>query len=286
MPNSAKTTLGLASLFKEEGYAKSDLPLIVSLGRDVAGKALFANVAKMPHLLVAGATGSGKSIYIHSFITSLLYRNPPEALRFIMIDPKRVELTVYNDIPHMLTPTIIETKKAIITLKWLAKEMERRYGVLLSAGVRDILSYHKEKKESNPPMPFLIVIIDELADLMSTYPREVEASIVRLAQMSRAVGIHLILSTQRPSVEVITGLIKANITSRVALQVASQVYSRTILDMAGAEKLLGGGDMLFVSGELSKPKRIQGAYISDEEISNIVDFIIDNNPVSAYWVIV
>ncbi|KKT84812.1 MAG: translocase FtsK protein [Candidatus Collierbacteria bacterium GW2011_GWA2_44_99] len=167
MPNNAKTTLGLASLFKEEGYAKSDLPLLVSLGRDVAGKALFANVAKMPHLLVAGATGSGKSIYIHSFITSLLYRNPPEALRFIMIDPKRVELTVYNDIPHMLTPTIIETKKAIITLKWLAKEMERRYEVLLSAGVRDILSYHKEKKESNPPMPFLIVIIDELADLMS-----------------------------------------------------------------------------------------------------------------------
>src|SRR3989338_9232150 len=189
MPNSAKTTLGLASLFKEEGYAKSDLPLIVSLGRDVAGKALFANVAKMPHLLVAGATGSGKSIYIHSFITSLLYRNPQEALRFIMIDPKRVELTVYNDIPHMLTPTIIETKKAIITLKWLAKEMERRYGVLLSAGVRDILSYHKEKKESNPPMPFLIVIIDELADLMSTYPREVEASVVRLAQMSPAASL-------------------------------------------------------------------------------------------------
>src|SRR3990167_1793915 len=275
MPNSAKTTLGLASLFKEEGYAKSDLPLLVSLGRDVAGKALFANVAKMPHLLVAGATGSGKSIYIHSFITSLLYRNPPEALRFIMIDPKRVELTVYNDIPHMLTPTIIETKKAIITLKWLAKEMERRYEVLLSAGVRDILSYHKEKKESNPPMPFLIVIIDELADLMSTYPREVEASVVRLAQMSRAVGIHLILSTQRPSVEIITGLIKANITSRLALQVASQVDSRTILDMSGAEKLLGNGDMLYLAGDSSKPRRVQGAFISEKEVKKVSSFIID-----------
>ena len=275
MPNSTKTTLGLASLFKEDGYAKSELPLLVSLGRDVAGKALFANVAKMPHLLVAGATGSGKSIYIHSLITSLLYRNPPEALRFIMIDPKRVELTVYNSIPHMLTPTIIETKKAIITLKWLAKEMERRYEILLSAGVRDILSYHKEKKESNPPMPYLIVIIDELADLMSTYPREVEASIVRLAQMSRAVGIHLILSTQRPSVEVITGLIKANITSRIALQVASQIDSRTIIDMAGAEKLLGHGDMLYLAGDTGKPRRIQGPYISEQEVKKVVDYIAD-----------
>ena len=275
MPNTTKTTLGLASLFKEEDYVKSDFPLLVSLGRDVAGKALFANVAKMPHLLVAGATGSGKSIYIHSLITSLLYRNPPESLRFIMIDPKRVELTVYNDIPHMLTPTIVETKKAIITLKWLAKEMERRYEVLLSAGVRDILSYHKEKKESHPPMPYLVVIIDELADLMATYPREVESSIVRLAQMSRAVGIHLVLSTQRPSVEVITGLIKANITSRVALQVASQIDSRTIIDMAGAEKLLGHGDMLYLAGDTGKPRRIQGPYISEQEVKKVVNYIAD-----------
>lgn len=275
MPNSTKTTLGLASLFKEDDYAKSDLPLLVSLGRDVAGKALFVNVAKMPHLLVAGATGSGKSIYIHSFIISLLYRNPPELLRFIMIDPKRVELTVYNDIPHMLAPTIIETKKAIITLKWLAKEMERRYEILLSAGVRDIISYHKEKDEGNPPMPYLIVIIDELADLMSTYPREVEASIVRLAQMSRATGIHLILSTQRPSVEVITGLIKANITSRIALQVASQIDSRTIIDIAGAEKLLGHGDMLYLAGDTGKPRRIQGPYISEQEVKKVVNYIAD-----------
>ena len=273
MPNSTKTMLGLASLFKEEGYSKSDLPLLVSLGRDVAGKAVFSNVAKMPHLLVAGATGSGKSIYIHAFITSLIYRNPPESLRFIMIDPKRVELTVYNDIPHMLTPTIIETKKAIITLKWLTKEMERRYEILSTAGVRDILSYHKEKKETTAPMPYLVVIIDELADLMSTYPREVEASIVRLAQMSRAVGIHLVLSTQRPSVEVITGLIKANITSRIALQVASQIDSRTIIDMAGAEKLLGHGDMLYLAGDTGKPKRVQGPYISEKEVKNVVSYI-------------
>ena len=275
MPNTTKTTLGLASLFKEEGYAKSDLPLIVSLGRDVTGKAMFANVAKMPHLLVAGATGSGKSIYIHSFIISLLYRNPPESLRFIMIDPKRVELSIYNDIPHMLAPTITETKKAIITLKWLAKEMERRYDVLLSAGVRDILSYHKEKREDHPPMPYLVVIIDELADLMATYPREVEASVVRLAQMSRAVGIHLVLSTQRPSVEVITGLIKANITSRIALQVASQIDSRTIIDMAGAEKLLGHGDMLYLAGDTGKPRRIQGPYISEQEVKKVVNYIAD-----------
>lgn len=275
MPNSTKTILGLASLFKEDDYAKSDLPLLVSLGRDVAGKAIFSNVAKMPHLLVAGATGSGKSIYIHAFITSLIYRNPPESLRFIMIDPKRVELTVYNDIPHMLAPTIIETKKAILTLKWLTKEMERRYEILSNAGVRDILSYHKETKESNYPMPYLVVIIDELADLMSTYPREVETSIVRLAQMSRAVGIHLVLSTQRPSVEVITGLIKANITSRIALQVASQIDSRTIIDMAGAEKLLGHGDMLYLAGDTGKPKRIQGPYISEQEVKKVVNFIAD-----------
>ena len=275
IPNSTKTTLGLASLFKEEDYIKSGLPLLVSLGRDVAGKAIFANVAKMPHLLVAGATGSGKSIYIHSLVASLLYRNPPDSLRFIMIDPKRVELTIYNGIPHMLAPVITETKKAIITLKWLAKEMERRYDVLLSAGVRDILSYHQDKNENNLPMPYLVVIIDELADLMATYPREVEASVVRLAQMSRAVGIHLVLSTQRPSVEVITGLIKANITNRIALQVASQIDSRTIIDMAGAEKLLGHGDMLYLAGDTAKPKRIQGPYISEQEVKKVVNYLAD-----------
>lgn len=274
IPNSAKTIIGLASLFKEDGYRDAKHLLLVAMGRDVAGRAVFANIAKMPHLLVAGATGSGKSIYIHTLITSLLYRNSPETLRFIMIDPKRVELTIYNNIPHMLTPVITETKKAIMILKWLCKEMERRYEKLLSAGVRDIGSYH-DKKNEDASMPYLAVIIDELADLMATYPREMEASIVRLAQMSRAVGIHLILSTQRPSVEVITGLIKANITSRVALQVASQIDSRTIIDMAGAEKLLGHGDMLYLAGDTAKPKRIQGPFISEKEVKRIVDYLAD-----------
>lgn len=274
IPNSTKTILGLASLFKDEDFKNPKHSLLVAMGRDVAGKAIFSNVAKMPHLLVAGATGSGKSIFIHTIITSLIYRSSPEMLRFIMVDPKRVELTVYNSIPHMLTPTITDTKKAIITLKWLCKEMERRYDVLLGGGVRDIGSYH-EKKPDDHNMPYLVVILDELADLMTNYPREMEASIVRLAQMSRAVGIHLVLSTQRPSVEVITGLIKANITTRVALQVASQIDSRTIIDSAGAEKLLGRGDMLFLAADSGKPKRIQGPYVSEKEVKGVVDYLAD-----------
>jgi len=273
IPNSTKTIIGLATLFKESDYQNGAHPLLITFGRNVGGQAAFYNLAKMPHLLVAGATGSGKSIYIHSLIMSLLYRNSPEDLRFIMIDPKRVELTVYNKIPHMLTPVITETKKAILILKWLTKEMERRYDTLLSAGVRNIESYRKEEASDKKPMPYLVIIIDELADLMSTYPREMEASIVRLAQMSRAVGIHLVLSTQRPSVEVITGLIKANIPSRVALQVASQIDSRTILDMSGAEKLLGNGDMLYLVGDSAKPRRVQGPYVTDKEIKNVVDFL-------------
>ena len=275
IPNSTKTIIGLATLFKESDYQNGTHPLLVTFGRSVGGQAAFYNLAKMPHLLVAGATGSGKSIYIHSLIMSLLYRNSPEDLRFIMIDPKRVELTVYNKIPHMLTPVITETKKAILILKWLTKEMERRYDTLLSAGVRNIESYRKEEASDKKPMPYLVVVIDELADLMSTYPREMEASIVRLAQMSRAVGIHLVLSTQRPSVEVITGLIKANVPSRVALQVASQIDSRTILDMSGAEKLLGNGDMLYLVGDSAKPRRVQGPYVTDKEIKNVVDFLAD-----------
>jgi S-DNA-T family DNA segregation ATPase FtsK/SpoIIIE len=286
VPNTFKATIGLGSLLSEKGYTESDKPLLASLGRDISGNSHFANIAKMPHALIAGATGSGKSVTIHAIVTSLLYRNPPENLKFLMIDPKRVELTLYNKIPHLLTPVITDAKKAILALKWTAKEMDRRYDILEKAAVRDIDSYHKtilapamakspEDAEGPDPMPYIVVIIDELADLMHSYPRELEASIVRLAQMSRAVGIHLLLSTQRPSVNVITGLIKANVPSRIALQVASQIDSRTIIDMAGAEKLLGAGDMLFLSGDMAKPVRIQSAYISENEVKKVVKYLVD-----------
>ncbi len=287
VPNTSKSTIGLGSLISEPGYTDTDQPLIVALGKDITGSSIFANIAKMPHCLIAGATGSGKSVTIHAIINSLLYRNPPENLKFIMIDPKRVELTLYNGIPHLLTPVITDPKKAILALKWLGKEMDRRYDILEKASVRDIGSYHKNilqpalaktsKEEETPTdsMPYMVVIIDELADLMQTYPRELEASIVRLAQMSRAVGIHLLLSTQRPSVNVITGLIKANIPSRIALQVVSQIDSRTILDTPGAEKLLGAGDMLYQGGEMSKPARIQSAYIREAEVKGVVKYLKD-----------
>ncbi len=295
VPNIARTTLGLGPLFADPSFAQSDKPLLIGLGRSITGTTHFADLARMPHLLVAGTTGAGKSVAIHDFIISLLYRCGPERLRFIMVDPKRVELTLYNSIPHLLTPVITDAKKAILALKWLTKEMERRYNILETERVRDIASYHtnivapavdrgeqnglpaQARKPLPEAMPYIVLIIDELADIMSTYPRELEAGIVRLAQMSRAVGIHLILSTQRPSVKVITGLIKANIPARIALQVASQIDSRTILDTGGAEKLLGAGDMLFLSGEMSKPRRIQAPYISEQEVKRVVSFIANEN---------
>jgi S-DNA-T family DNA segregation ATPase FtsK/SpoIIIE len=266
---------------------------VTALGKGITGDSHFANIAKMPHMLIAGATGSGKSVTIHSLVTSLLYRNSPDFLRFIMIDPKRVELTLYNSTPHLLTPVITDPKQAILALKWAQKEMSRRYDILEAEQVRDIASYHekilktgnsnqnkpkedgenKSNDEGPETMPYIVVIIDELADIMQTYPRELESAIVRLAQMSRAVGIHLILSTQRPSVNVITGIIKANIPSRIALQVASQVDSRTILDAGGAESLLGAGDMLYASGEMSKPTRIQSPFISEEEVKEVVNHL-------------
>jgi len=289
IPNSTKTTVGLGTLLSTEEYKKSARPLLLSLGRGISGKSHFADLAKMPHLLIAGTTGSGKSVAIHTIITSLLYRNHPANLRFIMIDPKRVELTAYNKIPHLQTPVITDAGKAIKALKWAANEMNRRYDILEAEKVRDIESYHKNilipalegnthanEEDSDLPesMPYIAIVIDELADIMTSYPREMESAIVRLAQMSRAVGIHLILSTQRPSVNIITGLIKANIPSRIALQVASQIDSRTILDTGGAEKLLGSGDMLYMSGEMSKPVRLQSAFISENEVKKVVSYLV------------
>lgn len=292
IPNKTKTLVGLASLFSQKEFTQSEKLLTVALGKDISGKAHFINLAKAPHMLIAGATGAGKSVTIHTLITSLLYKATPDNLKFIMIDPKRVELTQYRNIPHQLTPVITDAKKAILALKWALKEMDRRYDILESHSVRDIQSYHKnvvspayEKAIKNKKdiddelpdaMPYIVIIIDELADIMQTYPRELEAAVVRLAQMSRAIGIHLVLSTQRPSVNVITGLIKANVPTRVALQVASQVDSRTILDGSGAEKLLGAGDMLYLSGEMSKPTRIQSAFISESELKSVTKFIRDS----------
>jgi len=296
IPNSTKTMVGLGSLLSQSEYADSAKSLMVALGKSISGASIFANIGKMPHLLIAGATGSGKSVTIHAIINSLLFRNSPENLKFIMIDPKRVELTQYNKIPHLLTPVITDAKKVIMSLKWAAKEMDRRYDILESNKVRDIESYHKNilspaldkykknisaqasKTEEVPElMPYIVIVIDELADIMQAYPRELESAIIRLAQMSRAVGIHLILSTQRPSVNVITGLIKANIPARIALQVASQFDSRTILDSAGAEKLLGAGDMLYISGEMSKPIRLQSPFISETEVKKVVEYLVKNS---------
>ncbi len=290
IPNSTKTLVGLGSLLSQSEYADSEKSLLVALGKSISGSSIFANLGKMPHLLIAGATGSGKSVTIHSVITSLLFRNSPENLKFIMIDPKRVELTQYNKIPHLLTPVITDAKKVIMSLKWASKEMERRYDILETSKVRDIESYHKnilspilekfkKDKIGEVPdlMPYIIIVVDELADIMQAYPRELESAVIRLAQMSRAVGIHLILSTQRPSVNVITGLIKANIPTRIALQVASQFDSRTILDSAGAEKLLGAGDMLYLSGEMSKPIRLQSPFISETEVKKVVEYLVKNN---------
>ncbi len=280
IPNKVKSMVGLASLFSDSNYAEGKKPLLVALGRGLSGKSVVADLAKMPHALIAGTTGSGKSVTIHTLITSLLYRNGPDALRLIFVDPKRVELTLYNGIPHLLSPVITQPKQAIMALKWAAKEMERRYDILEDCKVRDIESYHNTvaknaEKSGVDPMPYIVIVIDELADLMQAYPRELESAIVRLAQMSRAVGIHLVVSTQRPSVEVITGLIKANIPTRVALQVASQIDSRTIIDQPGAEKLLGRGDMLYLSSDSPQPERLQSAFISEDEVKNVVAYLVN-----------
>ncbi len=272
VPNKAAAVVRLGSLLLYPDFQKAG-DLAFPIGRNVSGEPIFKDIAKMPHLLVAGATGSGKSIMIHSLIISLLYKNSPDMLRLLLIDPKRVELSIYGGIPHLLAPVITENKKSIGVLRWAIQEMDRRYKLLLEAGSRDIKSYNS----SGRSLPYIVIVIDELADLMTSFGHEVESSIIRLAQMARATGIHLVVSTQRPSVEVITGLIKANITTRIALQVASQIDSRTILDTSGAEKLLGHGDALFIAADTSKPLRVQGAFLTEDEIKKVASFIRDNN---------
>ncbi|MBI2484400.1 DNA translocase FtsK 4TM domain-containing protein [Candidatus Uhrbacteria bacterium] len=260
--------VSMREVLESEEFKKRPSNLSVVLGKDVSGRTRIASLVSMPHLLIAGSTGSGKTVCINSIIVSFLYQNGPDYLRFIMVDPKRVELPCYNGIPHLLTPVITDVKKALHALRWAIAEMERRFDMLSRAGKRDLASYNAHAAEK---MPYIVVIIDELADIMVTAGVEAESLIIRLAQMARAVGIHLILATQRPSVDVITGLIKANITARIAFSVASQMDSRTILDTSGAEKLLGRGDMLFVSSDLSKPVRLQGVYLSDSEIERVVN---------------
>ncbi len=277
IPNKDVSLVRLKDLVVSKEFKAAQTPLTIGMGKDVMGHPHMASIESMPHMLVAGATGSGKSVFINTMILSLLYRNSPAVVRLILVDPKRVELTPYNGIPHLLTPVITEPDKTINALKWAVKEMDRRYRLLADSGSRNLMSYNTSNPDS--AMPLIVFVIDELADLMSTHARDVEGMIVRLAQMARAIGIHLVLATQRPSVNVITGIIKANVPTRVAFNVASQIDSRTILDGAGAEKLLGSGDMLFLRGDQAKPIRLQGSFVSEEEVRQVVEDIREKNPV-------
>lgn len=272
VPNLKSATVRMSGILESKEWKSADNgSLTFAIGRDIAGKPVIADLDKMPHLLVAGQTGSGKSVMINTILTSLLYRNSPADLKLILVDPKQVELKPYDEIPHLLTPVITEPEKCISALKWTVAEMERRYKALSKVKKRNINEYNNLKEEEG--MPYIVVVIDELADLMMMAARDVEALIVRIAQKARAVGIHLVLATQRPSVDVITGLIKANVPARIAFTTASQVDSRTIIDQMGAEKLLGKGDMLLLTSSMPKPKRVQGAFIDDEETSKVTDFI-------------
>ena len=275
VPNRKKSPVGIRSIFESPVYSKSASPLTLALGKDIAGNAQIADLCKMPHLLIAGSTGSGKSVCVNSIIISFLYKSSPEDVRLILIDPKVVELAEYNGIPHLLMPVVTEPRKAAGALGSAVAEMERRYHLFAENNVRDIKSFNRLAAESDglEKLPYIAIIIDELADLMMVAGKEVEDYICRIAQKARAAGMHLIVATQRPSVDVITGLIKANIPSRIAFAVSSQVDSRTILDAGGAEKLLGMGDMLFMPVGAAKPVRIQGTYVKDEEISAVLDFI-------------
>ncbi|MCL2766375.1 MAG: DNA translocase FtsK, partial [Peptococcaceae bacterium] len=304
IPNKETSMVHLRDLLESAEFIQGESKLTISLGKDIAGNSVVSDLVKMPHLLVAGATGSGKSVCINTLIVSILYKATPEEVKFLMIDPKMVELTMYNGIPHLVSPVVIDPKKAAGSLRWAVREMERRYGLFAASGVRDIARYNQlfdqenpvpntdepvndpdepvpdleqteynQKEETNRPLPLIVVLIDELADLMMVAPADVEDAICRLAQMARAAGIHLVVATQRPSVDVITGLIKANIPSRISFAVSSQVDSRTILDMTGAEKLLGKGDMLFFPVGAGKPQRVQGAFLADKEVEALVSFL-------------
>lgn len=290
VPNRKAADVRLYGILTSKQWEATHEPLPFAIGRDISGEAMVGELNAMPHLLIAGQTGSGKSVMINTLLTSLLYRNSPSEMKLILVDPKQVEMASYNEIPHLLTPVITEPEKTISALKWSVNEMERRYKLLAAEKVRDIRGYNRKvqsgrhkveiqdeegntQQHSDSAMPYIVIVIDELADLMMVAARDVEALVVRLAQKARAVGIHLVLATQRPSVDVITGLIKANIPARIAFTVASQVDSRTILDQIGAEKLLGKGDMLLLTPSMSKPKRIQGAWVTDEEVVRVTDFM-------------
>ncbi len=295
VPNRKAADVRLHSILTSKQWTSNIEQLPFAIGKDIAGQAVVGELNKMPHLLIAGQTGSGKSVMINTLLSSLLYHNSPSEMKLILVDPKQVEMAPYEDIPHLITPVITEPEKTISALKWAVNEMERRYKLLAEHKVRDIKTYNTmiqngkktitvtddeghEQQHENGAMPYIVIVIDELADLMMVAARDVEALIVRLAQKARAVGVHLVLATQRPSVDVITGLIKANVPARIAFTVASQIDSRTILDQVGAEKLLGQGDMLLLTPSMSKPKRIQGAWVTDEEVVKITDYLRQQSP--------
>jgi S-DNA-T family DNA segregation ATPase FtsK/SpoIIIE len=295
VPNRKAADVRLHSIITSKQWTSTTEPLPFAIGKDIAGQATIGELNKMPHLLIAGQTGSGKSVMINTLLTSLLYHNSPSEMKLILVDPKQVEMAPYEDIPHLITPVITEPEKTISALKWAVNEMERRYKLLAEHKVRDIKTYNdmirsgkktitvqdadgNEQQHEDGAMPYIVIVIDELADLMMVAARDVEALIVRLAQKARAVGVHLVLATQRPSVDVITGLIKANVPARIAFTVASQIDSRTILDQVGAEKLLGQGDMLLLTPAMSKPKRVQGAWVTDEEVMKITDHLRQQSP--------
>lgn len=280
IPNRSLEIVTLKTMLSSTLMQKNRSKLIVALGLDVSGSPIVADIAKMPHVLIAGTTGSGKSVLINSFISSVLFRASPSEVKLILIDPKRVELTGYNGIPHLLTPVIVEVDKILSSLKWALGEMDRRYKLFAEKGVRNIDSYNEAA--GFQVLPYIVVFVDELADLMAFAPVEVEDSIARLAQMARATGIHLVVSTQRPSVDVITGLIKANIPCRIAFNVSSMIDSRVIIDMPGAEKLLGRGDMLYIPPDQAKPTRIQGTFVSEKEVKKLVDYLKSKTPVVEY----